>query len=75
MLDRINIFTSDVFKSLINGDVNNNVFCNLVMLISSILRGDLNTHSTDSSVETTEIGTRLHVTVCVTVTTGSGSSQ
>jgi hypothetical protein len=55
VLDCINIFISDVFKSLIHGDVNNKAFCNLVMLINIILCGDLNTRSIDSSVETTEI--------------------
>ncbi len=57
MLDCINIFISDIFKSLIHGDVDKMAFFNLVMLINSIQWGDLNTCSTDSSVESTEIGT------------------
>jgi hypothetical protein len=37
MLDCINIFSSDVFKSLIHGDVNKTVCCNLVMLIKHFI--------------------------------------
>ncbi len=37
VLDSINILSSDVFKSLIHGDVNKTVCCNLVILTKHLI--------------------------------------
>jgi hypothetical protein len=63
----IDIFTSAVFESLIYGDVNKPAVCNLMMLIKSILSGDVNKYKnrSDSVVESTEIDARWKTAVTI----------